>query len=179
MRWLWIDRFLEFESGKRAVAVKNVSIVEEEVDGYFSGFPHLPSSLVIEGMAQTGGLLVGEVSRFKERVVLAKVGKAVFHRTALPGDQLIYEAVIVDMNAQGAIVRGTSRVGDELQAEIELVFAHLDERFGSEILFEPEEFLNMLRMWGMYEVAKTASGERASEPEELVEADRIAFGPKS
>lgn len=177
MRWLWFDRFLEFESGKRAVAVKNVSIVEEEVDGYFSGFPHLPSSLIIEGMAQTGGLLVGEVSNFRERVVLAKVGKAVFHQTALPGDQLIYEVVIVDINAQGAIVRGTSRVGDQLQAEIELVFAHLDERFGSEILFEPEEFLNMLRMWGLYDVAKTATGEPVTPPQDLVEADHKVFGP--
>jgi 3-hydroxyacyl-[acyl-carrier-protein] dehydratase len=175
MRWLWIDRFLEFECGKRAVAIKNVSLVEEELDGYFSGFPFLPSSLIIEGMAQTGGLLVGEVSDFRERVVLAKVSKAIFHQSALPGDQLMYTAEIADINAQGAIVRGTSHIGEQLQAEIELVFAQLDSRFGSEILFEPEEFRNTLRLFRLYEVAKTATGGPKEPPEHLLEAYRNAF----
>jgi 3-hydroxyacyl-[acyl-carrier-protein] dehydratase len=176
MRWLWIDRFLEFESGSRAVAIKNVSLVEEEVDGYFSGFPVFPASLVIEGMAQTGGLLVGEASQFRERVVLAKVGKAIFHRLALPGDQLIYSAEVLDINPQGAIVSGTSRIGGELHAEIELIFALLDQRFGTDILFEPEEFLNMLRMFGLYDVAKSVEGLPIVPPDDLVAADRRVYG---
>src|ERR1041385_3006087 len=94
MRWFWIDKFVEFERGKRAVALKNVSIVEEELDQYHPGFPVFPNSLVIEGMAQTAGLLIGEVSGFEARVVLAKIGKAIFHRHAFPGDQLRYTAVI-------------------------------------------------------------------------------------
>lgn len=179
MRWLWIDRFVEFESGRRAVAIKNVSLVEEEVDGYFCGMPHLPVSLVIEGMAQTGGLLVGEMSGFRERVVLAKVGKAIFHRDALPGDQLTYTAEIADVNEQGAIVRGTSTIAGEPQADIELVFAHLDERFGSEILFEPEEFLNMLRMFGMYDVGRTPAGEPIEPPAHLLEADHRAYAEET
>ncbi len=176
MRWLWIDRFVEFKSGHRAVALKNVSLVEEELDGYFSGFPQFPSSLVIEGMAQTGGLLVGETSQFRERVVLAKVGKAAFHRIAVPGDQLTYTAEIRDVNAQGAIVNGVSRIDGELHAEIDLVFAHLDGRFGSEILFEPAEFLNMLRIFGLYDVAVTEDGRRIEPPEDLVAAERLAYG---
>ena len=60
MRWLWIDRFVEFERGRKAVAIKNVSIVEEEIDDYAPGFPIMPPALIIEGMAQLGGILVAE-----------------------------------------------------------------------------------------------------------------------
>lgn len=175
MRWLWIDRFVEFESGRRAVAIKNVSLAEEQLDGYLPGFNYMPASLIVEGLAQTGGLLVGEAGGFRERVVLAKIGKAVFHRTVLPGDQLTYTTEIRDISEQGAIVNGTSRVGTELQAEIELFFAHLDERVGSEILFEPEEFLCMLRSFGLYDVAKTADGEPVSPPDHLLEAEHRMF----
>lgn len=175
MRWLWIDRFVEFESGRRAVAIKNVSLAEEQLDGYLPGFNYMPTSLIVEGLAQTGGLLVGEAGGFRERVVLAKVGKAVFHRTVFPGDQLTYTAEICDIRGDGAIVSGTSRIGSELQAEVELVFAHLDERFGSEILFEPEEFLCMLRSWGLYDVAVTSDGERVTPPDHLLEAEARTF----
>ena len=60
MRWYWIDRFLEFVSGSHAVTVKNVSLVEEQMENYVPGHPLMPGSLNIEGFAQTGGLLVGE-----------------------------------------------------------------------------------------------------------------------
>ena len=65
MRWYWIDRFIEFESGKRAKAVKNVSLAEEHLHDHFPGFPVMPGSLMIEGMAQTGGILLGEHYRFR------------------------------------------------------------------------------------------------------------------
>ena len=55
MRWFWIDRFTEFESGQRAVAIKNVALSEEQLDDHLPGFPVMPNSLIIEGMAQTGG----------------------------------------------------------------------------------------------------------------------------
>ena len=73
MRWFWIDRFVEFESGHRAVAVKNVTLAEEHVLDYLLGYPILPPSLIVEGLAQTGGLLVSQHGDFLERVVLAKV----------------------------------------------------------------------------------------------------------
>jgi len=83
MRWFWIDRFTEFERGRRAVAIKGVALSEEQFDDYSPGFPLMPASLVIEGMAQTAGLLVGEMEGFAQRVVLAKIGKAIFHRPAV------------------------------------------------------------------------------------------------
>src|SRR3954447_14551730 len=86
MRWFWIDRYTEFESGRTATAIKNVSLAEEHLHDHFPGAPLMPNSLVIEGIAQTGGLLVGEHSGFEERVILAKVAKARFHFSAVPGD---------------------------------------------------------------------------------------------
>ena len=86
MRWYWIDRFIEFESGKRARSVKNVSLAEEHLHDHFPGFPVMPGSLMIEGMAQTGGLLVSEPEGFTRKTVLAKVSKATFDRVIVPGD---------------------------------------------------------------------------------------------
>jgi 3-hydroxyacyl-[acyl-carrier-protein] dehydratase len=176
MRWLWIDKFVEFERGRRAVAIKNVSIVEEELDDYLPGFPVMPHSLIIEGMAQTAGLLIGEKSGFEDRVVLAKVGKAVFHRPALPGDQLRYTATVEDIRRDGGMAAVTSHIGEQLQAEVEMMFAFLtpDDRFPSGPLFEPVDFLVMVRAFGMYDVAKDESGEPLSPPDAYLRAEREA-----
>lgn len=172
MRWFWIDRFLEFDSGQRAVASKNISLVEEQMDGYMPGLPVMPTPLIIEGLAQTGGLLVGEHNHFKERVVLAKLGRATFHRPALAGDTLIYTAIVEDIQPDGAICRGTSHIGDTLQAEVELIFAHLDDaRFKDVDLFEPADFLRMLRMLRVYDVGRDANGEPLRIPEHLLLAE--------
>ena len=87
----------------------------------------MPNSLIIEGMAQTGGLLVAQHGNFEERVVLAKISKAMFHFHAVPGDTLVYRTVIEDISKDGAIVSGTSHVGDRLQAEIDFTLAHRRE----------------------------------------------------
>ena len=128
MRWFWIDRFLEFVSGQRAVAVKAITLSDEPLDGYVPCYPVQPCSLIIEGLAQTGGLLVAEHNQFRERVVLAKIGRAVFHTPARPGDLLRYTAFVEDIRADGALCHCTSQVGETLQAEVDLVFAHLDDR---------------------------------------------------
>ena len=90
MRWIWIDRFVDFQSGKSARAVKNLSLAEDHFRDHFPGYPVMPAALILEGLAQTGGILVGEVNNFQEKVVLAKVPRAVFHREMLAGEQLIY-----------------------------------------------------------------------------------------
>ena len=84
MRWVWIDRFEEFDSGRRAVAVKNVSLAEDHLHDHFPGYPVMPASLMIEGMAQTAGILVGEARQFAEKVILAKVKRATFHEIVRP-----------------------------------------------------------------------------------------------
>ncbi|MCA9156173.1 MAG: 3-hydroxyacyl-ACP dehydratase FabZ family protein [Pirellulaceae bacterium] len=174
MRWMWIDRFVEFVSGERAVAIKNVSIAEEPLDGYAPGIAVMPNSLIVEGLAQTGGLLVGEAKRFEERVVLAKLGKAVFHQPAVAGDTLTYTAIVEDIQDDGAIVRAESRIGDQPQADVELFFAHLDERFPGKELFNPEDFLMMLRVFSLYEVGRKPDGSPLDIPERYLEAERLA-----
>lgn len=174
MRWMWIDRFIEFEHGRRAVALKNVSLAEEQIDDYFPGFPVMPSSLIVEGVAQTGGLLVAEYYDFGERVVLAKVGRAVFHFSAVPGDSLVYTATAEYIQPDGAMVRGTCHVGDRLQAEMELVFAHLDERFEGVDLFYPADFLQMMRIFGLFDVGRNADGTPLTIPAHLLAAEALA-----
>ena len=171
MRWFWIDRFLEFEHRRRAVAVKNISLAEDCMEEHLPGFPVFQNTLVIEGIAQTGGLLAGEASGFLERVVLAKVAKAVFHFQAVPGDTLTYAATLEDIKPDGAICVATSHCGSRLHAEVELVFAHLDDRFAGVDLFKPSDFLVMLRLLGMYTVGRKPDGSLLDIPAHLLEAE--------
>ena len=140
MRWIWIDRFLEFESGRRAVTVKNVSLAEEHLHDHWEAFPIMPASLMIEGMAQTGGILVGQARGFKEKVVLAKISKAEFADVVVPGDQLTYEAVIENVVEQAASVCGTVRRNGEIIGEINLMFSHVDQNMAG-LEFPEENFV--------------------------------------
>ncbi|QDT56923.1 3-hydroxyacyl-[acyl-carrier-protein] dehydratase FabZ [Caulifigura coniformis] len=126
MRWFWIDRFLEFESGKSAKAIKNVTLAEEHLHDHYPGFPVMPGSLMLEGMAQTGGILLGEKSNFEHIVVLAKVPKVQFHHWVRPGDTLIYSAKLIEARDEGGLVELQAHVGEKLVAECEIIFSHLD-----------------------------------------------------
>src|SRR5581483_11575499 len=134
MRWIWIDRFLAFESGKSARAVKNLSLAEDHFREHFPGYPVMPASLILEGLAQTGGILVGEANQFREKVVLAKVPAASFHREVLAGEQLIYDVEMLQLRQEGASVQGRVTVDGAPVAEAEIFFAHLD-RSRSQQLF--------------------------------------------
>ena len=127
MRWIWIDKFTEFTSRQSATAVKNVSLAEEHLHDLYPAFPIVPHSLIIEGMAQTAGILVGEARNFEEKVILAKIGKATFHRLVRPGETITYSAKIEQLNEQGASIQGTVTVDTESVADIELMFSHIDQ----------------------------------------------------
>jgi len=136
MRWIWIDRFLAFERGKSARAVKNLSLAEDYFAEHFPGYPVMPASLILEGLAQTGGILVGEANDFREKVVLAKVPRAVFHREALAGEQLVYAVEIQHLRPEGAAVLGRVTSGDALVAEADIFFAHLDQARSQQLFGE-------------------------------------------
>jgi 3-hydroxyacyl-[acyl-carrier-protein] dehydratase len=176
MRWFWIDRFTEFVSGKRATAIKNVALAEGHIQDHFPGNPLMPNALITEGLAQTGGLLVGETTGFEARVVLAKVSKIRFHSEARPGDTLTYRAEILDAHADGSVVSCTSHVGDRLQAEAEIFFANLTGRHGERPLFRPAEFLTTLRILAIYDVGVTQDGKRIEPPARLVAAEKLLNG---
>jgi 3-hydroxyacyl-[acyl-carrier-protein] dehydratase len=127
MRWIWIDKFTEFTSRQSATAVKNVSLAEEHLHDLFPAFPIVPHSLIVEGMAQTAGILVGEARNFEEKVILAKIGRATFHRLVRPGETIEFTAKIDQLNEQGASISGTVKAGGELVADIELMFSHIDQ----------------------------------------------------
>ncbi len=127
MRWIWIDRFVEFEPGKRAVAIKNVTLAEEHLHDVCAARPTMPFSLMIEGMAQTAGILVGQARGFREKVVLAKIRRATFERAVHPGEQLKYEARIDQVDDAAAITNGTVYVNDQPIGQIDLVFSHVDQ----------------------------------------------------
>src|SRR3954465_5032395 len=122
MRWIWIDRFVRFESGKSATAVKNLSLAEDHFTEHFPGYPVMPAPLILEGLAQTGGILVGEAHGYEKNVVLAKMS-AKFHREAMPGEQLTYTATMIDLNENGARVAGKAVSGSDLIVEAEIIFA--------------------------------------------------------
>jgi len=140
MRWLWIDCITGHEANKRLVAIKNVSLAEDYLhDHMVQGKTIMPFSLMIEGMAQTAGILVGTTSRFKEKVILAKISKASLSCDVTAGDTIRYDAVIESIDVAGASTSGTidRRVAGgeawERVGRVELLFSHIDKnRAGTE-----------------------------------------------
>ena len=140
MRWIWIDRFLEFKPGQSATAVKNVSLAEEHLHDHWEDFPLMPVSLMIEGMAQTAGILVGQARGFKEKVILAKISKAEIAEPVVPGDQLKYHAEIVAITPQAASTHGTVLKNDKPIGTIDLMFSHIDQNLAG-LKFPRENFV--------------------------------------
>ncbi len=150
MRWIWIDRFLKFERGKTARAVKKLSLAEDYFDQHLPGYPIMPACFILEGLAQTGGILVGEANDFKEKVVLAKITSARFQREAVAGETLLYDVELLTLRPEGAsIVAKVHAVPPGVKAdepsgtpiaEAEIFFAHLDQS-RSQQLFGDHNFV--------------------------------------
>lgn len=140
MRWMWIDTIIDYEPDTRLVAVKNISLAEEHLHDHFaaddthpSALPVMPASFIIEGMAQTSGILVGTVNRFREKVILAKVVKTTLPHDAVPGETLRYTATLDNISPQGASTSGVihKRAATESDwqefGRIDLMFSHIDQ----------------------------------------------------
>src|SRR3981081_1017161 len=122
MRWIWIDKFLESRSGEFARAVKNLTLAEEHLHDHFPGYPVMPASLIIEGLAQTGGVLLGGGRVVAEEVVPRKIARAEFFGVACAGDQLVYEVTLTDLRSEGAVVEAKAFLEGEVLADVEIVF---------------------------------------------------------
>jgi len=140
MRWIWIDKFVEFHSGKSAAAIKNVTLAEEHLHDHFPGFPIMPETLCIEAMAQTAGILVGEAKNFQEKVILAKIQKAVFFDYVKPGDTIRLDARIESIAPEAASTSGKITCSEKLIAEIDLMFSHIDQNLAGKE-FPAENFV--------------------------------------
>lgn len=120
-----IDRVLEIEKGRKAVALKNVSIDEPYFLGHFPKEPILPGVLIVEAMAQTGGLAFQSSFEKEEEgiPVLARIEEFRLKRKVIPGDQLIIEGEVLHVFSGMAKVKVFARVEGEIVAEGTLILA--------------------------------------------------------
>ncbi len=117
--FLMVDAILEIERLKRIVGVKNVTINESHFQGHFPGAPVMPGVLIIESMAQTGGLLLlQEVpDREKKLLYFVAVDGARFRRPVVPGDQLKVEMNVLSWRGDFCKLEGKATVNGQLAAE--------------------------------------------------------------
>jgi 3-hydroxyacyl-[acyl-carrier-protein] dehydratase len=120
-----IDRIIEIEKGKKAITLKNVSVDEPHFPGHFQNDPVMPGILILEAMAQTGGLAFQSSFEKEEEVipVLARIEEFRLKRRVIPGDQLIIEAEVLHIFSNLAKVKVQAKVGGEIMAEGTLVIA--------------------------------------------------------
>ncbi len=116
---LLVDRVLEMEPGKRIVAVKNVTINEPVFLGHFPGRPVMPGVMLIEGMAQAGGLLLLHdiPDRQNKLLLFASIEGAKFRRPVVPGDQVRYEIEVLRLRSTYCKLAGKALVDGQLAAE--------------------------------------------------------------
>ncbi len=125
--FLMVDRIIEIDGTKRIVGIKNVSINEPYFQGHYPGEPIMPGVLVIEALAQIGGVLLSQELEHKGKVaVLLSLDKAKFRHPVRPGDQLVLEAETIRVRSNTGHIKGTARVGDRLVAEAEIKFILTD-----------------------------------------------------
>ena len=163
MRWIWIDRFEELVKGTSARAIKNVTLAEDHLHDHFPGFPVMPASLMLEGMAQTGGILLGDLHDFQHIVILAKVPKVTYHSWAVPGDTLVYDAKLLDERDEGGTVEVIASVGERLVAEAEIVFVHLDDKDPELGGIDQKNFVFSMNLMGVMEVGRAAAADPETE----------------
>lgn len=122
--FILIDRVIKLAPGEEVVALKNVTINEPFFQGHFPGSPIMPGVLIIEAMAQAGGILVMESmppERHGQPVYFMGMDKVRFRKPVVPGDQIIYEAKLLKMREKVVKMSGKATVEDNLVAEAELM----------------------------------------------------------
>jgi len=120
--FLLVDRILEIEDGKRIVGVKNVTINEPFFQGHFPGHPIMPGVLIIEAMAQVGGvLLMGTVPNREDKVVyFTSLNNVKWRRPVKPGDQIRFELELLQVRGMMAKMSGVAKVDGQVVAEAEM-----------------------------------------------------------
>ena len=120
--FLLVDRIVEIEAMKRVVAIKNVTINEPFFQGHFPGHPIMPGVLIVEAMAQAGGvLLMGTVDDPESKVVyFMSIDNIKFRKPVKPGDQLRFEVELVQLRSKVARIKGVAKVDGAVVCEAEM-----------------------------------------------------------
>jgi UDP-3-O-[3-hydroxymyristoyl] N-acetylglucosamine deacetylase/3-hydroxyacyl-[acyl-carrier-protein] dehydratase len=127
---LLVDRVLELEPGRRAIGVKNVSINEPFFPGHYPGTPIMPGVLIVEALAQMGGLLLSQTLEHTGKVaVLLSLDKVKLRKAVTPGDQLVLEVETMRATSRSAAVKARAVVGGKVAAEAEIRFMMVDQDF--------------------------------------------------
>ena len=124
--FLLVDRVLEMGE-KNIVAVKNVSASEDYFKGHFPQRPVMPGVLMVEALAQAGGVLMLSKSEHRGKLAfLASVSNARFRRIVVPGEELRLEVEILKFKSRVGIVKGVAKVGQDVACEAEIMFSLAD-----------------------------------------------------
>ncbi|NJL36062.1 MAG: 3-hydroxyacyl-ACP dehydratase FabZ [Leptolyngbyaceae cyanobacterium RM2_2_4] len=123
-----VDRIIDYVPGKRAVGIKNVTFNEPHFQGHFPGRPIMPGVLIVEAMAQVGGVVLTQLPDVPDGLLMfAGIDKVRFRRPVVPGDQLVMtvELLAVKRRRFGKM-QGRAEVNGQLVAEGELMFSLVD-----------------------------------------------------
>ncbi len=116
--FLMVDRILEMEPGKRAVGIKNVTVNEPFFQGHWPDMPVMPGVLILEAMAQVGGvLLLAQADNEGKQAYIGGVDKVRFRRRVVPGDRLLIEVEIVKVKGDIGRVSATAKVDGQVAGE--------------------------------------------------------------
>ncbi len=125
-----VDRVVEFESKKRIVAIKNVTVNEPFFPGHFPGAPVMPGVLIVEALAQASAVLIlREVEdRDAKLVFFTGIDECRFRRQVVPGDQLKLEIEVINLRPRACKVLARATVDGEVAAECRLMSAMIDKK---------------------------------------------------
>ncbi len=127
MRFLMLDRITKWDPGRRGEAVKNITLSEDFFADHFPLRPVMPGVLIIEGMAQLGGLVLEESARLQQgrkvKVLMSMIEKAKFRQPVSPGDTLHYSAEVTAINDMGGKVAAQASRDGSVIAECDFLFS--------------------------------------------------------
>ncbi|MDN3507139.1 MAG: 3-hydroxyacyl-ACP dehydratase FabZ [Simkaniaceae bacterium] len=126
--FLLVDRILKLDLENNFIeGIKNVTINEQFFQGHFPGVPIMPGVLILEALAQTGGILVHQKSGTEKIALLLNVNNAKFRRPVVPGDVLTLQATGLHFSSKGGKIDAKALVGDKLAAQAEIGFALIEK----------------------------------------------------
>ena len=123
-----VDKVIDYIPGERAVAIKNVTINEPQFQGHFPERPLMPGVLIVESMAQVGGLIVAKMPDLPDGLfVFAGINNVKFRKPVFPGDQLIISCELISLKRKGfGKIKGEVNVEGKLVCSGELMFSLVD-----------------------------------------------------